>query len=182
VASDSKTLYQQLLVVRSQLGDRAALDELVALWDRRLLYYIRRLLSVEADAQQVLQEVWLKVLAGLNSLQDPARFAPWLYSLTRYTVIDHLRDSYTRRQLLATADVDLAADGAEDHCEKFDDAEQIHYALSQLDVVDREVLTLYFLDDLSVNDVAAVLNIPAGTVKSRLYHARRALSAVLERQ
>ena len=183
MTSDRNALYQQLLVVRSQLGDRAAMEELVGMWERRLLYYIRRLVPAEQDALQVMQEVWVKVLSGLGRLNDPARLAPWLYSLTRYTVIDHMRDSYTRRELLSKLQDQAAnnAAGAEtdDGIERFDDAEQIHYGLSRVSLVDREVLTLYFLDDLSVNDVAEVLNIPPGTVKSRLYHARKALSAVL---
>jgi RNA polymerase sigma-70 factor (ECF subfamily) len=176
---DDKALYQQLLVVRSQLGDRSAIEELVGLWERRLLYYIRRLLSDEHDSQQVMQEVWVKVIAGIGSLHDPARLAPWLYSLTRFTVIDHLRDSYTRRQLLSALPADPIDGESAESFARFDDAEQVHYGLSQLAVVDREVLTLYFLDDLSVGGVAEVLQIPPGTVKSRLYHARKALSAVL---
>lgn len=179
MSPDGNALYQQLLVVRSQLGDRAAMEELVGLWERRLLYYIRRLLSADEDARQVMQEVWLKVLSSIGSLHDPSRLAPWLYSLTRYTVIDHLRDSYTRRQLLADLPADPVEGNSDESLARFDDAEQVHYALSQVSVVDREVLALYFLDDLTIGDVAEVLHIPAGTVKSRLFHARKALKAVL---
>jgi RNA polymerase sigma-70 factor (ECF subfamily) len=179
VTNDSQALYQKLLVVRSQLGDRSAMEELIDLWERRLLYYIRRLVTDEEDARHVLQDVWVKVLSSIGSLRDPARLAPWLYSLARYATIDSLRDSYTRRQLLSAAPADAVDGDAEDCIAKYDDAEQVHHALSQLGVVDREALTLYFLDDLSVGDVAAVLNIPVGTVKSRLHHARQALKAVL---
>jgi RNA polymerase sigma-70 factor (ECF subfamily) len=176
---DDQAVYQQLLVVRAQLGDRSALTELVARWERRLLYYIRRLIVVEDDARQLLQEVWVKMINSIGSLHDPVRLAPWLYALARYTVIDHLRDSCTRRQLLSNLPTDPADDESTDPIATFDDAEQVHHGLAQLSIVDREVLTLYFLDDLSVADVAQVLNIPVGTVKSRLYHARRALAAVL---
>lgn len=181
MTADSQAVYQQLLVVRSQLGDRDALAEIVKLWEPRLTYYVRRLLSLEQDAQQVMQEVWLKVLSGLGKLHDPARFAPWLYTLTRYTVMDHLRDSYTRRQLLSGDKTEELPDD-NDESLRFDDAEQVHYGLSQISVVDREVLTLFFLNDLSVSDVADVLKVPVGTVKSRLYYARKALFAVLQRQ
>jgi len=179
---DERTVYQELLVVRSQLGDRTALGELVGLWERRLAYYVRRLLAADNDVQQVLQDVWLKVVAGIGSLHDPTRLAPWLYSLARFTAIDHIRDSSTRRQLLANVPVEALDGEAAESIARFDDAEQVHRALSQLGVVDREVLTLYFLDDLSVADVAAVLKIPVGTVKSRLYHARKALKAVLDQR
>jgi RNA polymerase sigma factor (sigma-70 family) len=178
----SQAVYQQLLVVRCQLGDRQALDELVRLWQPRLLYYIRRLLAADQDVQQVMQDVWLKVFNRVGSLRDPQRLAPWLYSLARYTAIDHLRDSVSRRQLLSPLPVD-PVDGAWVTTQsQFDDAERVHCALSRLSLVDGEVLTLYFLDDLSVSGVAEVLNIPPGTVKSRLFHARRALAAALDQQ
>lgn len=176
---DDQAVYQQLLVVRIQLDDRAALAELVGLWERRLLYYVRRLLADEEDARQVMQEAWIKVIGSIQSLHDPARLAPWLYSIARFTAIDHIRDAAARRQLLAALPQDAVDGESVDQFERFDDAEQVHYGLSQLSVVDRDVLTLYFLNDLSVADVADVLQIPVGTVKSRLYHARRALSAVL---
>ncbi len=179
---DERVVYQELLVVRSQLGDRSVMGELVGLWERRLAYYVRRLLAFDDDVQQVLQDVWLKVVAGIGSLHDPGRLAPWLYSLARFTAIDHIRDSATRRQLLATVSAEALDGEAAEDVARFDDAEQVHRALSQLGVVDREVLTLYFLDDLSVADIAAVLKIPVGTVKSRLYYARKALKAVLEQR
>ncbi len=63
-----------------------------------------------------------------------------------------------------------------------EDAEQVHHALSRISLAHREVLTLYFLEDLSLEDMAEVLDTPVGTVKSRLYYAKRALRAVLERE
>ena len=64
----------------------------------------------------------------------------------------------------------------------FEDAEQIHHALGRISLTQREVLTLFFLQDLSIEEIAQVVAIPAGTVKSRLYHAKRALKAVLKKE
>lgn len=179
---DSDAIRQQLLVVRCQLNDRAALEELVNLWERRLLFYVRRLVP-DGEAFPVLQEVWVKVLTGVGALKDPIRFAPWLYSLARHAALDHLRDDYARRQLLAPAAEETPEpESGDDTAGRFDDAEQIHYGLSRLSVVEREVLALYFLEDLSVGEVAEVLGVPAGTVKSRLFHARKSLRAILEQR
>ena len=185
---EARAIYDRLLVVRCQLGERGALEELVSRWERPLLFYVRRLLPAEQDALPVMQEVWVKVLSGLASLRDPGRLAPWLYALARHTLMDHLRDRYTREQLLAPAKADQARDDAaanepavEDDMGWYVAAEEVHYGLSKVSVVDREVLTLYVLDDLSVDDIAAVLRIPPGTVKSRLFHARKALRDVLQR-
>jgi RNA polymerase sigma-70 factor (ECF subfamily) len=176
---DGRSVYQELLVVRSQLGDQAALSEIVSLWERRLAYYVRRLLGPGGDVPHTMQDVWLKVVARIGSLHDPARLGPWLYSLARFTAIDHIRDAVARRRLLAPLKADAASGARDEESARFDDVEQVHFGLTHLDVADRDVLTLYFLNDMSIAAVAEVLNIPCGTVKSRLYHARRALAAVL---
>lgn len=188
---DSETIYSRLLVVRCQLGERDALEELVARWERPLLFYVRRFVRDEHDARQVMQDVWLKVFAGLGALRDPERLAPWLYRLARNTFMDHLRDRYTRDQLLEAARSDAAActggpdaqaPAAADETAWLVAAEEVHYGLSRVSVVDREVLTLYFLEDLSVDEIAAVIGVPPGTVKSRLFNARKALRQVLATQ
>ena len=63
---------------------------------------------------------------------------------------------------------------------RFDDAEQVHYGLDRLSLPHREVLTLFFLQDLSLEEVATVLDIPVGTVKSRLYYAKRSMKKVMD--
>jgi len=176
---EPERLYQELLVVRCQLGERAAMEELVRRWERPLLFYIRRFVPDGRDPLQVMQEVWVKVLGGLTSLRDPARLAPWLYTLARNAVMDHLREQYRREPLVEPERADEDASG-DDGMNWFVAAEEVHYGLSRVSVVDREVLTLYFLNDLSVDDIAGVLGIPAGTVKSRLFYARKNLRDVLQ--
>jgi RNA polymerase sigma factor (sigma-70 family) len=179
---DAEPLYQELLVVRCQLGDRQALAELVARWERPLLFYVRRLMPDGRDPLQVMQDVWVKVLGQIGSLRDPARLAPWLYTLARNAVMDRLREHYRREPLAEPAWTAEEVATADDGMGWFVAAEQVHYGLSRVSVVDREVLTLYFLSDLSVGDIADVLRIPPGTVKSRLFHARSNLRKVLQTQ
>ena len=76
-----------------------------------------------------------------------------------------------------------AANIEQDNCElTLEDAEQVHYGLGRISLPHREILTLFFLQDLSLEEIADVLGIPFGTVKSRLHYARRALKAVLEKE
>src|SRR6516165_2512354 len=87
---DGKDLiYQELLVLRCQRGERAALEELVETWQRKLFYFLRRLSSTEEDAWDLLQQTWLKVLRGISALKEPRRLAPWLYRIARNAAIDH---------------------------------------------------------------------------------------------
>ena len=76
---------------------------------------------------------------------------------------------------------DVPDGGADDATFGADAAEAVHAALPKLSLAHREVLTLHFLEGAPVEEIAAVLDVPAGTVKSRLFHARRALRAVIER-
>lgn len=170
----------EILVLRCQRGDRPAFDELVRAWERKLFFYIRRLVANEEDAWQILQEVWLHVLRGIHALREPGRLPVWLYAVTRNTVMSHHREEYARERLLDTAEpLDSTSD---DEHAPLEDAELVYHGLSQIPRVDREVLTLFFLQDLSIGEVAEVLGIPPGTVKSRLFKAKRSLREVLQKE
>ncbi|WP_431907657.1 RNA polymerase sigma factor [Nonomuraea jabiensis] len=158
----------ELLVVRAQLGERAALAELVERWRVPVWTYVRRMLDAER-ADDVSQEVWLAVIRGLPRLREPARFAPWLFTIARRSVTDRLRSQYAREELAARDVV------AEDPVEAVVERGELMSALSELPVPEREILVLFYLEDLPVEDCAQICGIPAGTVKSRLNRARRLL-------
>jgi RNA polymerase sigma-70 factor (ECF subfamily) len=181
VATEKELLYQELLVLRCQRGDRAALQELITTWQRRLFYFLRRLGCEEADAWDLLQQTSIRVLRGIARLKEPRQLAPWLYRIARNTAIDHgkLRSLEHKRLEALAQDSEPEDDPG---IGNIDDVEQIHHALLQLAVPHREVLTLFFLESMSVEQVADVLGVPPRTVKSRLHHAKRALRAVLTKE
>src|SRR5207253_2913563 len=169
---------RELLAVRCHRGDRAALEELIRIWERPLLYYIRRLVRADDEAWDVLQKTWLRVLRGIGSLSDPRSLAPWLYRVARNTAFSH---THTREPMLESlADhADACLDNGTSERLEYENAEQVHRGLLALSLAHREVLTLFFLEDLSVEEVATILGVPQGTVKSRLHHAKRALHKVI---
>lgn len=178
---DKKAIYYELLVLRCRQRRQDALEELIRAWERPLFYYVRRLVDGEEDARQVLQETWLKVFQGLRGLRQPERLPAWLYGIARNTAISHLRARSQERILFESDDGTQCWDSDDAHL-SFDNAERIHFGLGHISLVHREILTLFFLRDLSLEEVAGVLEIPVGTVKSRLHHAKRALRAVLEQE
>jgi RNA polymerase sigma factor (sigma-70 family) len=169
----------ELLAVRCQLGDPAALDALIARWHPPLWSYIRRVTGDPDAAADAVQDAWVRILRGLPRLREPARLRAWLFGIARRVLMDRFRTLYGTP---AAADVD-PADLAEpdDRREAALAAEELHAALDALPVVEREVLALFYLEELSLNELADVLAIPVGTVKSRLFRARRALRARLIR-
>lgn len=181
MARDKQAILLEILVLRCKRGEKPAFDELIRQWEGRLLYYVRRLVGTEEDAWDVLQQTWIKVLRGIKTLDDPQRLPAWLYQIARRTAASHWRKHYREEGRMDDhADLAELADAEEGW--QFEDAEQVHRALSRISLAHREALTLYFLEDLSLEQMAEVLAIPVGTVKSRLCYAKRALRAVLERK
>jgi RNA polymerase sigma-70 factor (ECF subfamily) len=179
MSNDRAAIEQELLVLRCQRGDRDAFEELIGRWERRLFYYIKRLVRDEDEAWQLLQEVWVQTLRSIQKLRSADRLPVWLYAIARNMVMTHHRDEYARERLLSAVVPDCATSGDVEQFQ-FDDADQIHHGLSRIPRDDREILTLFFLRDLSVAEVGQLLGIPAGTVKSRLFKARQLLRDVLK--
>ena len=174
-------IYCELLVLRCKRGQESAFEELVRHWENRLFYYVRRLVRTEDEAWDVLQHTWLVVVKSIKSLKDPRSLPTWLYRIARNVAFSHLRVKYREQAYLDEAG-DVSEVEAKDEGHPFEDAEQVHRALDQISLAHKEALTLYLLKDLSMDQMAEVLSIPLGTVKSRLHHAKRALRAVLEQE
>ena len=178
----SRDVYDELLVIRCRRSDLSAWDELVRRWNDRLLYYLRRLIDHEHDATNAVQDVWMHVLRGLGTLQDGTRLAPWLYTIARRTAMNHLRSRYALHEESSPAAIADEIDDSNEVQLQLDNAELVHFGLSQLGRAEREVLTLFFLEDLSIDEMADLLKIPPGTVKSRLFKARHDLKRVLAKE
>ena len=173
MTQDKRILESALLAVRWQRGDRSAFEGIVKLWERSLYYYLRRLAPTEADAWELLQETWLKTIGSLQKLRDPQTLPAFLYATARNLAISRLRG---RGFETGAGD---PVEAATDDRDAFDDVEQVHHALDQLPVLQREVLTLFFLRDLTLQEMAQLLEVPVGTVKSRLHYARHAIRKIL---
>ena len=174
--SERERIQHQLLALRCRRGDREAWRELIAAWEPRLFYYIRRLVPQEPDAWDVLQQTWLGAYQNIRTLGDGRFLATWLYRIARNKAI-----SLGRVKLPDMSDViDEAREDTS--IDDFDNAEAVHLALDRLSIAHREAMTLHFLQDLSIDEIAQVLDVPAGTVKSRLHHAKRELRKLLAEQ
>lgn len=174
---------EELLVMRCQTGDDRAFEQLFDRYSSRLLYYLRRLLGRPGTADDVLQRAWLKVYRRIGTLKEPRAFRSWLYRIARNEAISLLR-SERRRVQLDEADeeehLSVPPDDAEDDVGRRVDPGRLHAALQRLSAPHREVLTLFYLEDLPYAEIAEVVGCPVGTVRSRLHYGRESLRRELE--
>jgi RNA polymerase sigma factor (sigma-70 family) len=170
-------VYWQWLAVRIQQGDPSAADKLVEAFQKPLLFYLRRLLLSEDEAWDCVQETWISSLRGIRRLRKPEAVASFIYQVGRNHAMAMLR---RRTRLPLVRDEELeAANSTEEVIFTSEDAIAIREALDRLPNLQREILTLSFLNDLSAKEISDVLDIPAGTVKSRLFHAKHMLRSIL---
>jgi RNA polymerase sigma-70 factor, ECF subfamily len=173
---------QESLAVAEGLKRRKAglLDELIVRYQHRLLRYLLYLTGNRETAEDLFQEVWMRVLVRGGQFDGRARFETWLFTIARNLVIDQKRKRTMTSldELIDGASDDnrsmsfeaAAADPTPfDHVSNLEDREKIATALLELDTLHREVLVLRFHEELSLEEIAKVTRAPLSTVKSRLY-------------
>lgn len=152
------------------------------MWEKPLYYYIRRLVTTEEDAWDALQETWIRIVHGIGRLRDPNSFPCWIYRIARNATSNFTRDNQ-RGEPLSDRELDLAAtEAGEDQRFSPAEAEAIHWGLQQLPTAQREVLTLFFLEEFSLSEIGSITGISTGTVKSRLHYAKKALRNLMEKE
>jgi RNA polymerase sigma-70 factor, ECF subfamily len=173
-------LYLRILVIRCQVGDRTALEELIARLHPRLRGFLQKLLAGPGDVDDVAQDVWLDVFRGLPKLQNVNSFLPWLYQIARNRAYRLLRRRDTH--MASIENMDRVADEEPDAEFSAEDAGRVFEALDRLTPEHREILLLRFIEQMSYDDLAQVIGCPVGTVRSRIHNAKRGLRTILEHE
>ena len=174
----AQEVVDELLVMRCQDGDAEALDMLVRRWQKRLWRHAFRLTGRRDAAWDAVQEAWLAIVRGIGRLSDPACFRRWAYRIVTHKAIDWVRRRRRRRAEADAADPDPVAPAAADA----DAATDMRTVLASLPTEQRALVSLRYLEELSLIEIAEILDIPAGTVKSRLHDARAALRRAWQRR
>jgi RNA polymerase sigma-70 factor, ECF subfamily len=166
------------LVLRAQSGDRAALEALLAHADTLLRPYATLMLR-DADAtDDVLQDVLLLVYRKLATLREPRAFAAWARRVASREIFRALRGQRAHDQLHDDLPPDFPA-GADPPSPSDGLLQRLPELLARVSPASRAVLALHYIDDLSLDETAAVLDLPMGTVKSRLAYGLTRLRRVL---
>jgi RNA polymerase sigma-70 factor (ECF subfamily) len=192
-AVDEQVRRESLAVAQGlKRQDAGLLDELIVRYQHRLLRYLLYLTSNREMAEDLFQEVWMRVLVRGGQFNGQARFDTWLFTIARNLVIDQ-----RRKRTMSSLDELFDVGGEDDRPMSFEvadgeptpfdsfsnleDRERIAAALLQLDTLHREVLVLRFHEELSLEEIAKVTRAPLSTVKSRLYRGLAAIKPKLER-
>lgn len=141
-------------MLRYRRGDDKALTELVALWERPLFYYIRRIVKTEEDAWDVIQETWIRVIHGIGKLNNLESLPAWLYRIAHNATSNYIRNNH-KIKTLSDEQINLTRiEHGEDQGFSAADAEVIHRGLQYLPVAQKEVLTLFFLEEFSLKEIS----------------------------
>jgi RNA polymerase sigma-70 factor (ECF subfamily) len=168
-------LIDEILVLDCQSGRVKALEILVSRWQKRLWQYASNLTGDTDAAWDITQDSWLGIIKGLRKLNDPARFRPWAYRIVTNKVNDWIRKS--AKTIQAQTDC-IVEKQKPNELSKAETSSDIHSIMRRLSNQSRMVLTLYYLEEFGLADVARILQIPKGTVKSRLHTARKELKEI----
>jgi RNA polymerase sigma-70 factor, ECF subfamily len=177
-------------VARLRRGDLNALSELIARYQNRLYRYLLRMVRQPAEAEDLFQQTWLKVVEKIRSFDASRNFDAWLFALARNLAIDHLRRIHPR-----SLDEPLAGDergetvadrlrsgepAAFDRVLAAERRSHIGEAMAALPVIYREVVVLRFEEEMKIEEIAQVTGAPLSTVKTRLRRSLDQLRHSLE--
>jgi RNA polymerase sigma-70 factor, ECF subfamily len=171
------------LIERIAHGDRVAMQVLFNRHRVRVFRFILRFVRDEAGAEDVLADVFFDVWRHAASFEGRSSVSTWLLSIARFKALSHARqrgDAPLDEQ--AAAEIADEADDPETGVAKRDKRAVLRRCLEKLSADHREIVDLVYYHEKSVEEVAQIVGVPAATVKTRLFYARRNLSEILKRE
>ena len=172
-------IVDELLVLQSQAGSARAWRQLVQRWQPKFYAQARRLTANQEGAADVVQETWIAIMRSIHRLEDPARFRAWAHRIVANKSADWIRKQQRERKVIDRVAVDLG-----DRDESVSDTSMIRridtlkQAIQTLPRAHRHLISMFYTENMSLIEIAHVLAIPVGTVKSRLHSIRQELRGV----
>ncbi|MDP7576304.1 MAG: sigma-70 family RNA polymerase sigma factor, partial [Pseudomonadales bacterium] len=172
--SVNKRVDEEYLVLKAQAGSEKAFSILFRSYNPSLLRSAFRLCRNEQMALDAVQDAWLTISRTLGALTKPAMFRARVFKAVRWRTIDLMRK---RDNNLETLDEDVLDESAED--QSWATTNQIVSMVERLPEVERQAIYLFYLEEMSIKELAKVFDVPTGTVKSRLNRARTRLKKLV---
>ncbi|MHC4174497.1 MAG: RNA polymerase sigma factor [Planctomycetota bacterium] len=172
-------IYDELLVIKCRQADKDAFDELVGRWQKRLWHYAFKVTGSESAAWDIVQETWYGIIKGIRKLEDVSVFPRWAFRITNNKCADWLRKQRLQNRLNNefTKQAQNESDKKQNGDEK---TESLRTAIEKLSPDRRALLTLRYHEGFDISQIAEILGVPEGTVKSRLHRTLDQLRQIVE--
>lgn len=178
---NSERILDEYLVAAAIAGDRDAVSRLVARWQPRFFRHAWRLTGDAERAKDMVQEAWMEILRGMGGLHDVAAFPAWSYRIvSRRCQRAFNRSAREPLDSEDSVDTTILTVPERESAEFATDLSTVVRAISTLPRPQQAALALFYIEGLGVAEIALALDVPLGTVKTRLMHARQKVRAFLE--
>jgi len=184
-------LGETVLIERCKAGDTAAFDELVRRFEKRVFNYALRITGNYNDACDVAQEAFIRAFHSIQTFRGDAKFATWIYRIVTNVYLDErkrlkshpttsLDDTIELDENSVTRQIEDTAPTPDEIVETKERMRVLQRAINSLPDYQRVIITLYHVEHRSYEEIAQILHLPIGTVKSRLNRARLAIAQILD--
>jgi len=180
-----------LLITRAQGGDKSALNELIWKHEARAYQYAFRLTRNSEEAADVVSEAFVRVYNALPNFKGQSSFTTWIYRILTNCFLDLKKKDKGKTTSLETAfqtsdgdverQIEDPADTPQQEMEKTERQKRVTRAIKRLPEYQRSMIVMYHAENMTYEDIAAALDLPVGTVKSRLNRARISLRELLQK-
>jgi RNA polymerase sigma-70 factor (ECF subfamily) len=178
-----QTASDEVLIARIAGGDRLAMQVLYARHHVRVYRFILRLTRNEATAEDMISEVFLEIWRSAGKFEGRSQVSTWMLSIARFKTLSALRKRSEEELDDGVAEqIEDHADDPEVSLAKKDKGALLRECMNALSAEHREVIDLVYYHEKSVEEVASIVGIPAATVKTRMFYARKKLSELLKEQ
>jgi RNA polymerase sigma-70 factor (ECF subfamily) len=171
-------IYDELLVIKCQQGDKEAFSELVGRWQERLLNYAFKVTGSEPAAWDIVQETWYAVIKGIRKLSDVSVFPGWAFRIVNNKCTDWLRSNRLQSRLHEQLEM-RAQEQPEDSQNDGGNTESLQAVVQKLPPDRRALLELRYHEGFDVAQIAEITGVPEGTVKSRLHRTLSQLRLIV---
>ena len=168
---------EDLLVMSAQNGNMQAFNVLFKQYHKPLLRFAFKMCRHESIAEDAVQEAWIKCASSIKRLNDPRAFKSWMYRTVRWRVIDQTRKLRSNESSLEDVNT---AQFIEEPQSSDNGGDELKLLISELVDIDKQAIHLFYFEEMKISEIAIVLEIPPGTVKSRLNRARKQISEKLK--
>ncbi|WP_436514545.1 RNA polymerase sigma factor [Ekhidna sp. To15] len=176
----SNQIIEEWLVINCQAGDRKAFELLVKRWNPKMMGRVYYTTKDTTATQDIVQEAWIAIIKKIKTLHDPSAFQSWSLRIATNMAIDWIRSNQSNRRReeirkMAQTDFD-----EKNHHPNEEAIGALKLAIDQLPDEQQMVIKLFYQENLSMITISGLMNLPLGTVKSRLFRGREHLKNMLE--